>query len=187
MNGFMFDKFPEIETERLVLREINKQDSKSIFDILSNSKVIEKDSFELFTRLSQAEELIEVFTKLYNQKKAIFWGICFKDTSEILGFCKCELEIPKVRADLGYDLGFDFWNKGIMTEALAAVINFTFHKLEINRIEASVSTKNLGSIRVLEKCGFIEEGIMRQRCFWKGEYEDMMMLSLLKKEYIRHE
>lgn len=70
-----------------------------------------------------------------------------------------------------------------MTETLGAVIKFAFQTLNVNRIEATVSTKNNSSIRVLEKSGFIKEGILRERCYMSDSYHDMMMLSILKKEY----
>jgi len=88
--------------------------------------------------------------------------------------------VPEVRGEYGYDLNYNYWNQGIMTETLTAVVDFSVHQLNINRVEASVSVGNVASIKVLKKCGFIEEGIMRSRSFWKGKYHDMMILSLLK-------
>lgn len=85
---------------------------------------------------------------------------------------------PKIRADLGYDLRPEYWNSGIMTEALGAVIDFTFNKIQVNRIEASVSNENNASIRVLEKLGFVKEGVLRKRSYWGGSYHDMVMLSI---------
>jgi ribosomal-protein-alanine N-acetyltransferase len=63
------------------------------------------------------------------------------------------------RANLGYDLQTEFWNKGYMTEALKTVIDFGFKELGINRIEAEVMQGNATSERVLAKLGFINEGI----------------------------
>lgn len=97
--------------------------------------------------------------------------------------CKCEIEIPKVRADIGYDLMTEYWNRGIMTEVLRVLIDFAFEILDVNRIEAAVSTENNASIRVLEKAGFLKEGILRERSYWRGSCHDIMMLSILKKEY----
>lgn len=107
-----------------------------------------------------------------------------KNNPEIIGFCKCEIEIPKVRADFSYDLSPKYWNKGIMTEALSAIMNFTFNSLNVNRIEATVSTENIASIRLLEKLDFIKEGILRERSYWRGSCHDMIMFSILKKEYL---
>lgn len=183
MTDELFSVFPEISTERLNLREIKQEDAKSIYKLLSDPEVIKHDTFELFTNIKQAEDMINWFSNEYKQKRAIFWGISLKNESEVIGFCKCEVEIPKVRADLGYDLRSEFWNMGIMTETLGAIIDYTFNTIGVNRIEATVSTENNASIRVLEKLGFVKEGILRERSYWKGNCHDMMMLSILKNEY----
>ena len=180
----VFELFPQIYTERLNLREIKPNDAESIYKILSNPEVIKYDTFELFTNIKQAEDLIKWFNEQYEQKRAIFWGISLKSNSKIIGFCKCEIEIPKVRADLGYDLNREYWNIGIMTETLKTIIDFTFCNLDINRIEATVSIENKASIRILDKSGFAREGVLRERSYWGDRYHDMMMLSILKKEYL---
>lgn len=180
----IFSVFPEINTEMLNLREIRQEDSESIYKLLSNLEVIKYDTFEPFTNIKQAEDMINWFSEVFTRKQAIFWGISLKNNPEIIGFCKCEIEIPKVRADFGYDLNPEYWNKGIMTEALSAIMKFTFNTLDVNRIEASVSTENIASIKVLEKLGFIKEGILRERSYWRGSCHDMIMFSILKKEYL---
>ena len=183
MTGEVFSTFPEISTERLTLREIKQKDAESIYKILSDPEVIKYDTFDLLTDIKQVEDLIRWFENEYQKKHAIFWGICLKNQSEVIGFCKFEVEVPQVRADIGYDLRSDYWNKGIMTETLNAVIEYTLNNIGVNRIEAAVSTENKGSIRVLEKLGFVKEGILRERSYFKGKCHDMMMLSILKNEY----
>lgn len=182
MKKYDFNVFPSLMTERLILRQITSEDTDNVYRLLSNPKVIEYDTFELFTEKKQAEDLIRHFNNEFVKKRAIFWGISLKHTNELIGFCKCEVEVPMVRADIGYDLNFEYWNKGIMTEALSKVIDFTFSNLNINRIEASVTTRNHASCKVLEKLGFIKEGVMRERSFWKGKFHDMIMYSLLKED-----
>jgi [ribosomal protein S5]-alanine N-acetyltransferase len=183
MGDEIFNVFPEISTERLNLREIKHEDAEGVYKLLSNPEVIKHDTFELFTNIKQAEDIIKWFSDEFKQRRAIFWGISLKNEPEIIGFCKCEIEIPKVRADLGYDLRPEYWNMGMMTEVLSKIIDFAFHTLDVNRIEAAVSTENNASIRVLEKSGFVKEGILRERSYWRGSCHDMMMLSILKKEY----
>jgi ribosomal-protein-alanine N-acetyltransferase len=184
MDKNIFDEFPLLITKRLKLRKIKQDDAESIFSILSNPDVINYDTFDLFTDIKQAFDLINWFNKQYNDRRSIFWGISLIDQSELIGFCKCEIEIPKVRVDLGYDLNATYWNKGFMTESLNAVIDFVFHSIDVNRIEATVSTKNLPSIKVLQKLNFIEEGILRERCLINEIFHDMIMFSILKSEYL---
>jgi Acetyltransferases, including N-acetylases of ribosomal proteins len=179
----IFSVFPEINTERLNLIEIKQESSESIYKILSNLEVIKYDTWKQLTDTKQAEDKVKWFNEKFKQKQAIFWGISLKNSPEIIGFCKCEIEVPNVRADFGYDLSPEYWNKGIMTEALSAIIKFAFNTLDVNRIEATVSTENKASIRVLEKLGFVKEGILRERGYWRCSCHDMIMLSILKKEY----
>lgn len=72
----------------------------------------------------------------------------------LVGFCKCEIEVPGIRADFGYDLNYEYWGQGIMTEALGAVLGFAFKTLKVNRVEATVSTENHASARALDKLCF---------------------------------
>ena len=183
MGDNIFDIFPGINTARLDLREIQQEDTESIYKLLSIPEVIKHDSFELFTDIEQAEEVLESLKDEYKQQRAIFWGIHLKEQAELIGFCKCKLEIPKVRAGFGYSLRHDYWNMGIMTETLGSIIDFTFNTMDVNRIEATVATQNKASLRVLEKLGFIKEGVLRQRSCFRGRYHDMVMLSLLKAEH----
>lgn len=183
MEDEIFSVFPEMNTERLNLREIKQENAESIYKILSKPEVVKYDRIELFKNIKQAEDMIKWINDEFKQKRAIFWGISLKNESEIIGFCKCEIEVPKVRADLGYNLRPEYWNNGIMTEALGAIIDFTFKTLNINRIEAAVSTKNNSSIRVLEKLDLVKEGILRERSYLNDGCHDMTMFSILKKEY----
>ena len=183
MENEAVNDFPQIITERLKLREIQTDDAASIYKILSNPDVIKYDTFDLFTDIKQAYDLIDWFKKQYKDKRSVFWGISLIDQSDIIGWCKCEIEVPKVRADLGYDLNPDYWNRDIMTESLKAIIEYVFRNLEINRIEATVSTMNMASIKVLEKLSFVNEGILRERSLFNGTIHDTVMFSMLKREY----
>ena len=180
----ILNDFPTLTTERLILREISDKDADAIYQILSNPAVIQYDTFELFQDIKQAHDLIAWFQSQIQAQNAIFWGITLIGRPEVIGFCKCEIEIPEVRADLGYDLNADYWNRGIMTEAIGAVVDFAFRTLQIHRIEATASIENPASIKILEKVGFMREGVMRERCLMGGRYHDMQMLSILKREYL---
>ncbi len=82
---------------------------------------------------------------------------------------------------IGYDLSRPYWRRGIMTEALEAVIEFGFERMGLNRIEAVVFVENVASHRLLEKLRFEREGVLRDYEFLKGRFVDMVMYSLLRK------
>lgn len=78
-------------------------------------------------------------------------------------------------ANIGYWLGEPYWGRGIMTEAVRAVSNHAFSQLGFARVEAMVYEWNPASMRVLEKCGFVREGVMRKSIFKDGQLIDSVM------------
>ena len=75
----------------------------------------------------------------------------------------------------------DFWGKGYAKEALLMLVNFAFKERGINRISALVLEDNRASIRMLEKCGYIQEGILRQSVFKNGKFKNQIIMSILNK------
>lgn len=86
-------------------------------------------------------------------------------------------------AEIGYVISKDFWNKGIMTEALKSLIKFCFEELHLNRLESHCEEENTGSWHVMEKCGLKYEGTLREKVFVKERYRSMKMYSILRSEY----
>ena len=87
------------------------------------------------------------------------------------------------RAELGYVLSRKLWGRGLMPEAVRAVVRFGFGRMELNRIEARCIIENAASARVMEKAGMTCEGTLREREFIKGAYRDMRLYSILRREY----
>ena len=85
-------------------------------------------------------------------------------------------------ADLGYWLAPDFWSRGIMTAAVGLFCREIFSSTDVNRIEAVVFVSNAASCRVLEKCGFRKEGVLRQSVFKNGQFYDAAVYGLLASE-----
>lgn len=84
---------------------------------------------------------------------------------------------------LGYCIGSKWWNQGLATEALSAVISFLFDQVEVNRIEAQHDPNNLSSGSVMKKCKMKYEGTLREADFNNTGICDAMMYSILKKDY----
>lgn len=85
-------------------------------------------------------------------------------------------------AELGYYIGADYWGKGIMTEAVRLACKHVFGSTDIVRIYAEPFAENIGSCRVLEKNGFILEGILHKNAYKKGVFRDMKMYALIKEQ-----
>jgi len=180
-----FEKFPEIKTERLLLREIHQSDAMSFFQILSDEAVTRYYDDDTFTEVSQAENQITWWQRGYQSRTFLRWGITLKGEAELSGTCGFHgIHRRYQRAGIGYELRRDRWRQGIMTEALTPIIVFGYQELDLNRLEALVMPENAPSIKLLEKLGFRNEGLLRQYERWGSKgLVDVYLFSLLKKEW----
>lgn len=180
----MFDEFPKLETENLFLREIKSSDTEALFNFFSDKDVLKYHDAEPFSSIQRATRLINNWHERFSSRQGIRWGIAKKENNIIIGTCGYRFfGKPLFCAEVGYELTKNYWRQGIMSEALTAIIKFGFENLDLNRIEATVMLENLASMNLLKKMGFIEEGILREFGFWKGEFHDLKILSLLKSDY----
>ena len=178
----VFAAFPEIETERLVLREILPDDTGAVFRIFSDPEVTRYYDLETYDAIVQAEALIDFFDESFELERAIRWGITRKDDDIVIGTCGY-VWLRQYRGEIGYELARPHWRQGIMSEALDAILGFGFDDLKLNRVEALVMTENAASAGLLCSIGFEEEGILRQHDFFKGRFHDMRLFSILHDDY----
>ncbi len=177
-----FDVFPVLQTDRLDLVEIRQSHLKDLFHVFGDDQVTQYYNIKTFAKEEEGQPLLDWFQSRFEEKLGIRWGIALKGEKEIIGTIGFNHFTKGHRATIGYDLRRKHWNKGYITEVLKAVIDFGFHTLEINRIEAEVMQGNIVSEKVLVKLGFIREGILRQWMFWNGNHYDMTMYSVLKED-----
>lgn len=181
----MFDTFPQLETQNLILRQIKSSDAEAIFSFFSDPLVLQYHDAEPFRNTERALRLINTWNDRFVTRQGIRWGIARKSENIIIGTCGYRLwGKPMFCAELGYELSKSEWRKGIMTEALLSIIRFAFERMELNRIEATVMLDNTASLNLLSKLGFTEEGILRDFGYWKFEFHDLKLFSLLKRDLI---
>jgi len=84
-------------------------------------------------------------------------------------------DVERIGCELGYWLGAAFWNRGIMTEAVTAMPRHAHSALDMQRVFALPFATNAASHRVLEKCGYVREGVLRSAAIKDGRVTDMMM------------
>ena len=178
-----FEKFPQLETKNLLLRRLHSTDAGALFDVLADDIVTEFYDDDSFTDISQAIDQIEAWDRAYNNRGCIRWGIAPKDEGFIIGTCGYYgFHTWNRRASIGYELRRSHWRRGIMTEALTAILEFGFGDLELNRIEAVVMPENVASVKMLEKLSFRNEGTLAEYEIWGSKgFVDLCMFALLKK------
>lgn len=173
--------FPVLETERLRLREIETDDAETLFSYFSMELTNRYYGQDPFEKLEDAEQLIELFSANYNEKRGIRWGIENKETNTLIGTIGYHLWSPKhKRAEIGYDLDPDHWGRGFASEALSAITKYGFEVMELTRIGAVVFIDNDASSNLLMKQGFEREGVLREYMYQNGESHDVYMYSLLR-------
>ncbi|QNO15856.1 GNAT family N-acetyltransferase [Alkalicella caledoniensis] len=179
-----FDPFPELETDRLILRQVEEGDLEQLFEMLSDAEVAKFDYFYPINSKEEAMNFIGRYRKELEKNEEITWGVILKETNELIGTC-CfgDFNDGARRTEIGYDITQKQWNKGYATEALKAIIDYGFNVMNLNRIEATITPGNNASIKVLEKLNFVQEGIVRERDLIKGKLEDGIIMSILKREY----
>ena len=178
------DKFPSIETDRLVLRQITKDDAEDIFKYLSDETVMKYYGLEPFKSIDEAWEEIAWYQSTFDENSGIRWGITLKGHGKVIGSCGFLNKVPRhFRSDIGFELSQDFWGQGIANEALEAVIKYGFEQLNLQRIQALIEPPNNSSQKLVERNGFIKEGLLRNYEFTCGEFNDLFMYSLIKQDF----
>ncbi|HEX6845458.1 MAG TPA: GNAT family protein [Chitinophagaceae bacterium] len=178
-----FTPFPEITTERLLLRKLEKTDANEMFFLRSDENVLRHLGKEPAQTVEEAKEFIGQINKNIDENESILWGIAFVDApATIIGtICLWNLAKEYYRGEIGYLLHPQHWRKGIMKEAINAVVDYGFHTLGLHRIEALLSPENIASSAVLESTGFIKEGHLKENLYFKGKFGDTAIYSKLNK------
>ena len=179
-NDFSLSFFPELETERLLLRETTLQDAEAIFAIFSDPSVTQFHDLDTFTSIEEAIAVIKRRAKRFEQGDGIRWGIVHKQDNVLIGSCGFTWNPQENAAEVGYELANTFWRQGIMTEAVRTILQFGFEKMGLRFVVAQVMLDNIASKKLLKKLGFQSQGVLKQHGFFKGQFHDLEQFMLNK-------
>lgn len=147
--------FPLLTTERLLLRQLSANDVNEIFQLRSDEKHNEFIDRPGATSLQDALSFISKIEAFYENGETFFWAISLKDEPKLAGTITLwNLDKENNKAELGYELLAAQQGKGIMTEAMVAVLDFCFNTLQLSKTEAWTHPDNTRSAAVLEKFNF---------------------------------
>ena len=178
--------YPTIETERLILRGPKTSDLQLVYDIHSDPDVMRYYGVLPYDSEEKAQKHLDWLISLHTEKKGLRPVITIKGEDTYIGDVGYyDYEKKHNRAEIGYILGKDHWGKGIMTEALEAMLRYGFKRMNLNRVQALIDPRNKASMRVAEKQGFMYEGTFREYEFEYGDYIDLYMYSLLARDFNR--
>lgn len=181
-----FEAFPVLQTERLILRQLQVQDASDCYQQLANPQICEfygnPDSIERKS-LQSMERAIALGNSHFQRKSMIAWGICLQELdTPVIGRIALQEFRNQTIAELAYWLARPYWGAGMMSEALQAVLLFGFETLELHRIWAGTDPRNLQSCRLLERNGLLREGVLRQSTYRNDGWADTAIYARLKHE-----
>ena len=178
-----FSRLPVLETEDLILRRIRRKDAGDIYRYASDPEVARYVLWDPHRSLAETRRVVRCLCRRAREGWPSSWAVTLRETGRVIGTVGFVWYSAENRsAELGYSFSREYWNRGYATQAVGAVSSEAFRSLPLNRLEAQYDVRNPASGRVLQKCGFRREGLLRGRVLNKGEYADVVMYSLLRSD-----
>ncbi len=178
------ESLPVLEAPRVRLRWVTDEDVDAIFAVFADRRMMQYWSTTAMTARDEAVDYVRRMHEGFRNKTLFQWGVELKQDRRVIGTCTLfHLDAANRRAEIGYCLGSPYWRNGYMREALSVLFDFAFGTLALRRLEADVDPRNEGSLRILERLGFRNEGLLRERWNVGGEIQDTAFLGLLAKEW----
>lgn len=173
-------------TERLVLRPLVTDDAPAVA-ALAGQREIADTTISIPHPYSEerAVEWIATHTVRSGGKEVVF-AITLKKSGILIGSMGLrDIDTEHSQAEMGFWIGLDWWGQGFATEAGRAVIRIAFEQLNLNRVHAHHMVRNPASGRVLERIGMKREGVLRQRLRKWGVFEDVVVMAILREDWVR--
>lgn len=175
-----FTPFPNLETERLQLRRVAKEDVNEIFELRSNEQTMKYIPRPLAKTKEDALGHIAMIDEKIENNEGINWAITLKNSPKLIGIIgHYRIKPEHYRAEMGYMLLPEYHGKGIITEAIKEVIKYGFEIMKLHSIEAIIDPENFASAKVLQKNGFVKEAHLKENEFYEGRFLDTVIYSIL--------
>jgi RimJ/RimL family protein N-acetyltransferase len=175
---------PTLPTARLLLRPFAQADAQALFALQSNARVLRYWDAPPWKERARAERFIAACAQMAQEGTGARLAIERAADRAFIGWCCLVQWNPDHRsARMGYCLDEPAWGQGFATEAAAALLHWAFDSLDLNRVQAETDTRNTASSRVLEKLGFVREGMLREDCIVNGDVSDSWVYGLLRRDW----
>lgn len=173
-----------LRTTRLLLRPLSEADAPSLFRLFQDPAVRRFLTRRQWHSVDEALALIAQDRRAMAAGEYLRLGLEVSDGGALIGEVSLfNFAEASRRAEVGYALARDAWGKGYMSEALRALLELAFGELGLNRIEADIDPRNDASARILERMGFQQEGLLRERWIVAGEVSDSGLYGLLRRDW----
>lgn len=175
-----------IETERLIIRRFSLSDALSAYKNWAGDEYIQDMYGEpVYETVEKTAELIQSYIDKYNVNNDFYrWAVIEKQSGECIGLVAFfVVDNYNDSSEIEYCIGTPFQCKGYATEATKALIAFGFDRMKLHSVRISHRPSNTASMRVIQKCGFVCEGTLRDFFLRKDGFEGRTYYSILEDEY----
>lgn len=172
----------EIHTTRLLLRKYSLSDAVGMFKNYANDERVTKYlNWKAYEKVEDIRPFLEMSIRDYEKKSTYHWAIEYE--GEIIGgISVMSVDDLRNNCEVGYCIGYDYWNKGITSEALEAVIKYLFEEIGMHRIMAKHDVENPASGEVMKKCGMSYEGRFKEYYLrHDGTYSDALAYGVVNE------
>lgn len=174
---------PQLDLGEYVLRPLERDDAPAWYAYLADPDVTHRTSYDIRS-VAQVAAMIDDYRTGYTARRCLRWAIVPKIANVLIGTCGVyNWHALHASAELGYDLARAWWGRGVMTQAVGAVMQWSFTTLAVNRLQATVMVGNTASARVLRKHGFACERTLQEYKLCRGEPRDFWMFAHLRRRY----
>jgi ribosomal-protein-alanine N-acetyltransferase len=175
----------KIITERMILRQFQYLDDDDMLkNWIADEKIQSLYSEPVYTTKAKVKELLYQYIGNYQKSNYYRWAIILKENNECIGqIAYFLIDSNNHFAEIEYCIGSEFQCRGFATEATKAVIEYGFEKINLHKVQICHKSINIPSKRVIEKCGFVYEGTLRDFFYMNGQYIDRLYYSILKNDY----
>lgn len=178
----IFEAFPRIELKRVRLREFRDGDAEAYYKYVNHPEVRKFVPVDCVPASVEASmEDLKYYRSNFEKYMGISWAIAHKKTDEIIGSIGLTMmKFIQKKANISYDLDFEYWGKGIAKEAVKGVMDFADNDLKLNRVQANIATGNDRSRGFIKTFGFTHEGTMRKFEVLEDEVVDFDIFARVK-------
>jgi len=174
---------PVLRGDRVLLRAPGDGDQDALYALFSSPQVVRFWSTPAWTDRAQAVDWLSRQATFRQAHTGLTWAIARHGEDTLVGTVSLYAwAVEQGRCEIGYTLHPSHWGGGLASEAVRLALRFAFDELDLRRIEADTDPRNTGSCGLLERVGFVREGILRERWFVDGELQDTAFYGLLKRD-----
>ncbi|ALP88899.1 MULTISPECIES: GNAT family N-acetyltransferase [Clostridium] len=163
-----------LKGEKIYLKLLERKDVRILKNICDDEKVRRYNTISNESNNSENTNFRKALT-IINEKEVLVGFITYKESN----YCKDVYSI-------GITIGSRYWNRGYGQDSIKLLLSYLFNDLNAVRVELEVISTNIRAITCYKKCGFLEEGIKKSKCYIDGEYVDTIIMGIIKNEFIEN-